>query len=45
MIRDAGFVLETPDGEEFTGDAYAALAALPAGAAYPRAPLPLVEAR
>jgi hypothetical protein len=29
MIRDAGFVLETPDGEEFTGDAYAALAALP----------------
>jgi biotin synthase len=45
MIRDAGFVLETPDGAEFTGDAYAALAALPAGAGYPRAPLPLVEAR
>jgi hypothetical protein len=37
-------VLETPDGEEFTGDAYAALARSPP-ARYPRAPLPLVEAR
>jgi biotin synthase len=45
MIRDAGFALETPDGQEFTGDAYAALAALPNGCGYPRAPLPLVEAR
>jgi biotin synthase len=45
MIRDAGFVLETPDGAPFEGDPYAALAALPAGAGYPRAPLPLLEAR
>jgi biotin synthase len=38
MIEDAGFVLERPDGEAFTGDA---LAGVPD--AYPRAALPLVE--
>lgn len=38
MIEDAGFVLETPDGEEYTGDP---LEGVPE--AYPRAPLPLVE--
>ncbi len=36
MIRDAGFVLETPDGAPFEGDP---LATEPAP--YPRAPLPL----
>jgi biotin synthase len=36
MIRDAGFVLETPDGEPYDGDP---LAIEPA--AYPRAPLPM----
>ena len=38
MIRDAGFVLETPDGAPFEGDP---LAELPES--YPRAPLPLVH--
>lgn len=38
MIEDAGFVLETPDGEAFAGDPFADLPA-----SYPRAPLPLVE--
>jgi biotin synthase len=38
MIEDAGFVLETPDGEPFTGDMMAGITD-----AYPRAPLPLVE--
>jgi biotin synthase len=37
MIRDAGFVLETPDGAAFEGDPFAALPE-----SYPRAPLPLV---
>jgi biotin synthase len=36
MIRDAGFVLETPDGEPFTGDPM-----LDAPDVYPRARLPL----
>jgi biotin synthase len=42
MIRDAGFVLETPDGEPHLGelDAPALTAALSA-TAYPRAPLPM----
>lgn len=38
MIADAGFVLETPDGEAFTGDA---MEGVPSE--YPRAKLPLVE--
>ncbi|MFN8718682.1 MAG: biotin synthase BioB [Gemmatimonadaceae bacterium] len=38
MIEDAGFVLETPDGDAYTGDP---LAGVPEQ--YPRAPLPLVE--
>jgi biotin synthase len=38
MIEDAGFVLETPDGEEMTGDVFADV---PEN--YPRAKLPLVE--
>jgi len=38
MIEDAGFVLETPDGEPFTGDPFADVPE-----SYPRAPLPLVE--
>jgi biotin synthase len=38
MIEDAGFVLETPDGEEFQGDAFAEVADN-----YPRAALPLIE--
>jgi biotin synthase len=38
MIRDAGFVLETPDGAPFDGDP---LADLPES--YPRAPLPVVR--
>jgi biotin synthase len=37
MIRDAGFVLETPDGAPFEGDPFADLPE-----SYPRAPLPLV---
>jgi biotin synthase len=36
MIRDAGFVLETPDGESFTGDP-----SVDAPDVYPRARLPL----
>jgi biotin synthase len=40
MIRDAGFVLETPDGEPFDGDPFAALPE-----SYPRAPLPMAELR
>jgi biotin synthase len=36
MIRDAGFVLETPDGAAFDGDPLA-----DAPDAYPRAPLPM----
>ena len=38
MLRDAGFVVETPDGAPFEGDP---LAELPES--YPRAPLPLVH--
>jgi len=38
MIEDAGFVLETPDGEPLVGDS---LEGVPE--AYPRAPLPLIE--
>lgn len=38
MIADAGFVLETPDGEVFTGDP---MESVPES--YPRAKLPLVE--
>ena len=38
MIEDAGFVLETPDGEPLVGDP---LAGVPES--YPRAPLPMVE--
>jgi biotin synthase len=38
MIEDAGFVLETPDGEPFVGDAFADVPD-----SYPRAALPLVE--
>ena len=38
MIEDAGFVVETPDGEAYVGDA---LDGVPDE--YPRAPLPLVE--
>ncbi|MBV9879284.1 MAG: biotin synthase BioB [Gemmatirosa sp.] len=38
MIRDAGFVLETPDGAPFDGDPFADLPA-----SYPRAPLPMVS--
>lgn len=38
MIEDAGFVLETPDGNVYTGDP---LDGVPES--YPRAPLPLVE--
>ncbi|WP_337169825.1 biotin synthase BioB [Gemmatimonas aurantiaca] len=38
MIEDAGFVLETPDGEPFTGDPFEGVPEQ-----YPRAPLPLVE--
>lgn len=38
MLRDAGFVVETPDGEPLAADP---LATLPEGAAYPRAPLPM----
>jgi len=40
MIRDAGFVLETPDGEPFTGDP---LAGIPQ--TLPRAPLPMPVVR
>jgi biotin synthase len=36
MIRDAGFVLETPDGQPYEGDPFAALPQ-----SYPRAPLPM----
>ena len=36
MIRDAGFVLETPDGQPYEGDPFAALPER-----YPRAPLPM----
>ncbi|MBL0940066.1 MAG: biotin synthase BioB [Gemmatimonadaceae bacterium] len=38
MIEDAGFVLETPDGEPLVGDPFEGVPD-----AYPRAPLPLVE--
>lgn len=38
MIADAGFVLETPDGEPYTGDALDGVPEV-----YPRAALPLVE--
>lgn len=38
MIEDAGFVLETPDGEPFGGDPFEGVPE-----SYPRAPLPLVE--
>ena len=38
MIRDAGFVVETPDGEPFVGDPFDGLPA-----AYPRAPLPMAQ--
>ena len=38
MIRDAGFVLEAPDGSAYAGDP---LADLPES--YPRAPLPMVS--
>ncbi len=38
MIEDAGFVLETPDGEPFTGDPFENVPE-----SYPRAALPLVE--
>lgn len=38
MIRDAGFVLETPDGQPFEGDPFAAIPEQ-----YPRAPLPMIE--
>jgi len=38
MIEDAGFVLETPEGDEFTGDPFDGVPD-----AYPRAPLPLVD--
>lgn len=38
MIEDAGFVLETPEGEPFSGDPFADVPE-----SYPRAPLPLVE--
>lgn len=38
MIEDAGFVLETPDGEPFAGDPFEGVPE-----SYPRAPLPLVE--
>ncbi len=38
MIEDAGFVLETPDGDAFTGDPFDGVPD-----AYPRAPLPLVD--
>lgn len=38
MIEDAGFVLETPDGEPFSGDPFEGVPE-----SYPRAPLPLVE--
>lgn len=40
MIRDAGFVLETPDGRPFEGDPFATVPE-----SYPRAPLPLLEVR
>ena len=36
MIRDAGFVLETPDGEPYDGDV-----PMDVADSYPRAPLPL----
>src|SRR5919202_1490154 len=38
MIRDAGFVLETPDGAAFEGDPFEALPE-----SYPRAPLPMAR--
>jgi biotin synthase len=38
MIRDAGFVLETPDGAPYTGDP---VPELPNTSVYPRAPIPL----
>lgn len=38
MIADAGFVLETPEGEPFEGDPFAGVPEQ-----YPRAPLPMVE--
>jgi biotin synthase len=38
MIEDAGFVIETPEGEAFAGDPFEGVPD-----AYPRAPLPLVE--
>jgi biotin synthase len=38
MIEDAGFVLETPDGEAFAGDPFDGVPD-----SYPRAALPLVE--
>ncbi len=38
MIEDMGFVLETPDGEPYTGDPFADVPE-----EYPRAKLPLVE--
>jgi biotin synthase len=40
MIRDAGFVLETPDGQPFEGDPFVSIPE-----SYPRAPLPLLEVR
>lgn len=40
MIRDAGFVLETPDGQPYTGNPIPDLPTTP----YPRAPLPLPTA-
>ncbi|MDF1505373.1 biotin synthase BioB [Roseisolibacter sp. H3M3-2] len=40
MIRDAGFVLETPDGAPFEVEEFVAVPE-----SYPRAPLPLLEVR
>ncbi len=40
MIRDTGFVLETPDGQPYTGNPIPDLPTTP----YPRAPLPLPTA-
>ena len=43
MIEDAGFVLETPDGEPLVGDPFAGIPEVGVPESYPRAPLPLVE--